>query len=400
MPATRTRALLALVSLTGLLLTAAPATAATSARSGAGLSDALDAALAEGAAKAGDPGVQAVILRHGRLVWSGRSGNAVDAPPAPVTDDTMFGFASYSKLLLAAYALSQVEAGELAMDTPIRAYVGNTVPGSGVVTLRMLLTHTGGYPDVYESPELAPLMPGGDRYRPGVPYTWRMIARGLRAPVNPGKTYSYSNTGFLILAHVLSVRAGGDRKLTAAVNAFTARAGSVVPEDGRVLTMERKRSDYARFAHGYEDLPGLGKVDMFTHHGDTGIPADMFGLPWGDGLFAGTALGGAQFIDALYARKRLLRPATVRAMIKPTPQSVAAKEPYGMATEIFEAGGRSWLGHSGAYGGFNTLGGTDQARGVTLMVVTNRLGTRAADTIFKQLVKAYTSSDVSFRRTP
>ncbi|MFI9551144.1 serine hydrolase domain-containing protein [Nonomuraea endophytica] len=389
MPATRTRALLALVTLTGLLVTATPATASPPKT---GLTEALDAALAKGAATAGDPGVQAVILRDGRLVWSGRSGNAVDDPPAPVTDETMFGFASYSKLLLAAYALSQVEAGKLAMDTPIRAYVGNDVPGSGVVTLRMLLTHTGGYPDVYESPELAPVMPGGDRYRPGVPYTWQMIARGLRAPVNPGKKYSYSNTGFLILAHVLSVRAGGDRKLTAAVNAFTARAGSVVPEDGRVLTMERKQSDYARFAHGYEDFPDLGKVDMFTHFGDTGIPADMFGLPWGDGLFAGTALGGAQFIDALYTRKRLLKPATVKAMTKPTPQSVAAKEPYGMATEIFEAGDRIWLGHSGAYGGFNTLGGTDQARGVTLMVVTNRLGTRAADTIFKQLVKAYGSA--------
>ncbi|GAA3467369.1 serine hydrolase domain-containing protein [Nonomuraea roseola] len=398
MPATRTRALLALASLTGLLAvtaTASPATASpatAAALQHTDLTSALDAALAESAAKAGDPGVQAVILRNGRLVWSGKSGKAVDDPPTPVTDDTLFGFASYSKLLLATYALSQVEAGELALDTPIRAYIGNDVPGSGVVTLRMLLNHTAGYRDVYASPELAPLLPGGDRYQPGMPYTWQMIARGLRAPVGPGKEYSYSNTGFLILTHVLSVLAGGDQKLTAAVNAFTARAGSVAPEDGRVLTMERKQSDYARFAHGYEDFPDLGTIDMFTYFGDNGIPTDMFGLPWGDGLFAGTALGGAQFIDALFARKQLLKPATVQAMIRPTPQSVAEKEPYGMATESVDAGNRAWQGHSGAYGGFNTLGGTDLDRGVTLMVVTNRLGTDAAGTIFKRLARTYASA--------
>jgi D-alanyl-D-alanine carboxypeptidase len=395
MPTTRARGLVALVGLTGLLaslFTATPATASPATRPATDLTRRLNTALAESAAKAGNPGVQAVILRNGRLVWSGNSGKAIDNPPTPVADDTLFGFASYSKLLLATYTLNQVEAGKLALNTPISAYIGNDVPGSGVVTLRMLLTHTACYPDVYESPELASLLPGGDQYQPGVPYTWQMIARGLSAPVDPGKEYSYSNTGFLILTHLLSVRAGGDQKLTDAINAFTARAGSVVPEDGRVLTMKRKQQDYARFAHGYEYFRDLGMIDMFTYFGDTGIPADMFGLPWGDGLFAGTALGGAQFIDALYARKQLLKPTTLQAMITPSPQSVAENEPYGMATESFEAGDRAWQGHAGGYGGFNTLGGTDMARGVTLMVVTNHLGTDAAGKIFKRLARTYASA--------
>ncbi|RSM99505.1 hypothetical protein DMB42_42135 [Nonomuraea sp. WAC 01424] len=408
MPTTTARGFLALTGLAGLLaslFTATPtvATAATAATPAApdtsatvvpaiDLAQLLDTALAESAAKVGDPGVQAVILRDGRLVWSGKHGKAVDDPPTPVADDTLFGFASFSKLLLGTYALNQVEAGKLALDTPISAYIGDDVPGSDVVTLRMLLTHTGGYPDVYESPKLAALLPGGEQYEPGRPFTWQMIARALRPPVDPGKNFSYSNTGFLILTHMLSVRAGGDRELTAAVNAFTARAGSVVPEDGKVLTMERKQRDYPRFAHGYEYFPKQGRIDMFTHFGDTGIPTDMFGLPWGDGLFALTALGGAQFIDALYARKGLLKPATLRAMITPTPQSIAAKDPYGMASYRFEAGDRVWQGHAGAYGGFNTLGGTDLTRGVTMMVVANNLGKDAADKIFARLARTYASA--------
>ncbi|MEU6998698.1 serine hydrolase domain-containing protein [Nonomuraea sp. NPDC046570] len=395
MPTTRARRLLALVSLTGLLtglFTAAPATAAPASRQATDLTQLLNTALAESSAKVGNPGVQAVILRNGQLVWSGNSGKAVDDPPTPVTDNTLFGYASFGKLLLATYTLNQVEAGKLALDTPISAYIGHDVPGSGVITIRMLLTHTAGYPDVYASPELAPLMPGGDQYQPDVPYTWEMIARGLRAPVDPGKEYRYSNTGFLILTHVLSVRAGGDQKLTDAINAFNTRAGSVVPEDGRVLTMERKQQDYSRFAHGYETFRDLGTIDMFTYFGGTGIPTDMFGLPWGDGLFAGTALGGAQFIDALYARKRLLQPATLQAMITPSPQSAADNETYGMATERIEVGDRVWQGHSGGYGGFNTLGGTDMTRGVTLMVVANHLGTSAAATIWKRLARTYASA--------
>ncbi|MEV4371902.1 hypothetical protein AB0J71_32865 [Nonomuraea sp. NPDC049637] len=94
-------------------------------------------------------------------------------------------------------------------------------------------------------------------------------------------------------------------------------------------------------------------TDFFTAYGATGIPTDhLYGLPSGDGMFAGTALGGARFLNALYMRKELLRPGTVKQMIMPSPQAVALGDTYGMATYRATVGGRVWQGHEGGYCGF------------------------------------------------
>ncbi|WP_066949313.1 serine hydrolase domain-containing protein [Microtetraspora fusca] len=350
---------------------------------------ALDGALARAAAKAGDPGVQAVVMRDGKLIWSANSGKAVKDPSSPVTDSTMFGYASFGKMILSAYALRQVESGVLALDKPISTYVGKDVPGSDAVTLRMLLTHTAGYPDMYDDPKTAPLFAGGAQYDPNRPYTFAMLAPGIRKPVNPGKRYDYSNTGYIILAHVLSRTAGGDGALERDIRLFLTRAG----ETSELLTAERSPSAFPRFAHGY-DYESPGKpIDTFTDFGAKGIPTDLYGLPFGDGLFAGTALGGAKFLDALYAGNRLLRPDTVKKMITSSPQAVAVNDTYGMGTERALVGGRVWQGHPGAFAGFTSMGATDMARGVTLMVVTNRDGSDEdpAGTIWKELAEAYTS---------
>ncbi|WP_433413085.1 serine hydrolase domain-containing protein [Microtetraspora malaysiensis] len=367
-----------------------PASAAAAPASEDPVQAALDEALARAAAKAGDPGVQAVVIRNGKLIWSANSGKAVNDPPSPVTDSTMFGFASFGKNILGAYALHQVESGVLALDKPISAYVGKEVPGSDAVTLRMLLTHTAGYPDLYDDPKTAPLFPpDGAQYDPNRPYTFAMLAPGIRKPVAPGKRYDYSNTGFIILSRVLSRTAGGDEALERDIRRFLQRAG----ETSELLTAERSRSAFLRFAHGY-DYESAGKpIDTFTDFGATGIPTDLYGLPFGDGLFAGTALGGAKFLDALYVRNRLLRPDTVKKMITSSPQAVAQDDTYGMATERATVGGRVWQGHPGAFAGFTSMGATDMVRGVTLMVVTNRDGSDEdpAGTIWNELATAYTS---------
>lgn len=347
----------------------------------------LDSALTKAAASVGDPGVQAVAMRDGKVIWSANSGKAVSNPPSPVTDSTMFAYASFGKTILGTYVLHLVEKGALALDKPISAYVGKKVPGSDVVTLRMLLTHTAGYPDMYDDPETAPLFEGGAQYDPNRPYTFAMLAPGIRRPVDPGKRYDYSNTGLIVLAYVLSKVSGGNEALERDIRRFYQGIG----ETRDLLTGELSQDDFRRFAHGYSVDRGT-PVDYFTAYGATGIPTDLYGLPFGDGMFAGTALGAAKFLDALFVGNRLLRPDTVTAMITPSPQSLAAGEPYGMTTEQAVVAERTWQGHPGAFGGFTSMGGTDLKRGVTLMVVTNRMGNKAvAGTIWKALAKAYAS---------
>jgi D-alanyl-D-alanine carboxypeptidase len=343
---------------------------------------AMDAAL-ERAAGASEPGVQAVLMRNGRLLWSGERGIAV-APHRRVTKNTLFCFGSFGKLMLSAYALRQVEAGRLDLDTPIAAYVGDDVAGSDVITIRMLLTHTAGYPDMYSSPEVGPLF--GPQYDPNRPWTFAMLSPGIHDPVDPAARYEYSNTGYIVLAHVLAETSRGP--LEDAYMDFIRPAGSVRRMNEDVVTMRRSKHALKRIAHGYTVRNGV-VTDYFE--GADGIPTDLYGLPFGDGAFSGTALGAAQVLDGLFVRGRLLRRSTLAQMVEPTPQSLAAGGTYGMGTQRYGAGGRTWQGHSGTWGGFTVFAATDLPRGATIAVVANRqpAGQHPATAIWEALAETY-----------
>src|SRR4051812_38981004 len=154
------------------LLTAPPARSTTAAD--------LDRALDRGLASTGSPGAQAAIVQDGQVVWTGAAGKAQVRRRRPVTAHTVFSYASLSKTLVASLVLDRVESGELALDVPISTYIGNAVPGAGQVTIRMLLSHTAGYPDIYSSPEVGPLF--GRRYDPNRRWTFPTVLAGFHFP--------------------------------------------------------------------------------------------------------------------------------------------------------------------------------------------------------------------------
>ncbi len=341
----------------------------------------LDATLDRAGAQVGNPGLQAVVYRNGRRLWSARRGAAILQPHVPVGKHTLFAAGSFGKLMLSAYALDRVEDGVLDLDSPISRYVGTSVAGSQLVTTRMLLTHTSGYPDVYTSAEVGPLF--GSQYDPNREWSFATLNPGIHDPADPGARWEYSNTGYIVLAYVLDALTR--RPLERDYARFVRRAGL----NEHDVTMKRSQHALRRFAHSY-----VGASDSFA--GAAGIPTDLYGLPWGDGAFAATADGVTRFLDRLLVRGRLLGAASVRQMLEPTPQSLAAgpyldMQSYGMGTASYVAAGRAWHGHDGSYVGFDAMGATDLGRGVSIGVVTNRRFGFAnpAIAIWRALAEAY-----------
>lgn len=354
----------------------------------------LDEVLAAAASRAGTPGAQAALLRDGELVWSGTHGFADPDRDVPVAGQTLFCLASFGKLLLAAFTLHRVEAGLLDLDAPIGRYLDGALPGAGTVTVRMLLTHTSGYPDVYAAPEVSRILPPGDGYDPDRPVSWPMLARGIRAPDEPGARWAYSNTGYIVLAEVLVRSTGGPEQLADAWRRFALPAGA----GNDMLTMHRSAGASARLARGHDRQPDGSYRDAYAAHRPTGIPADLFGLPFGDGLFAGTAIGAGRVLDALLTRQVLLTPAGVCAMTSPSPQATSADDAYdgsyGMGTLRTVVAGRSWQGHFGRYGGFTAAGGTDVDRGVTLVALANGSADESpAEAIWQALAASTTDQE-------
>lgn len=382
MRASQSRASLG-VTLLAVILCVATLPACASADAGR---ERLDRVLERSLARTASPAAQAAIIDDGVLVYSGAAGDATLRPRRAATTSSLFSYASFSKAIVAAYALDLVERGHLDLDRPIAAYIGTAVRGSHRVTARMLLTHTAGYPDIYAVRRIARWF--GSRYDPNRRWSYRQLLGAIRSPHHPGARYRYSNAAYIVLSYL--ERELSAEPLAAAFEHFLAPTGRIEPVDERSLTMRITPAAAARFTHGYE-RGRRRTIDTFA--GARLVPTDLYGMPWGDGLFAGTALGAAQFLDGLLAADGLLlEPATVATMIAPTEQSRRAREPYGMGLYPLRAAGRNWIGHDGAYGGYTSAGFTDRERGVTITVLAN--GERPGDgspaaRIWSALARAY-----------
>jgi len=142
--------------------------------------------------------------RHGTIVASGAEGLADREKNTPNTLATQFRIGSMNKMFTSVAALQLVAQGKLALDTPIAKYLPD-YPNKELaskVTLRHLLTHTGGTGDFF-GPEF-------DQHRLELrtfnDYVRLFGARPLK--FEPGSKWEYSNYGFLLVGVLIEAASG------------------------------------------------------------------------------------------------------------------------------------------------------------------------------------------------
>ncbi|HEX5506361.1 MAG TPA: serine hydrolase domain-containing protein [Thermomicrobiales bacterium] len=143
------------------------------------------------------PGVAVGVLHDDREAAAGFGVTSVDNP-LPVTADTLFQIGSITKTFTGTAAMRLVEQGKLDLDAPLRTYLPKLrLAGEGVaagVTLRHLLTHTGGWVgDYFDDTGM-----GDDALR-------RIVTRMAKLPqLTPlGAVWSYNNAGFYLAGRAL-----------------------------------------------------------------------------------------------------------------------------------------------------------------------------------------------------
>jgi CubicO group peptidase (beta-lactamase class C family) len=110
----------------------------------------VDALVAEGMARAGVPGLVAVVVQDGRIAFAKGYGLADVARRIPMTPQTNLRAGSVSKPISAAAIMRLIQDGRLALDAPIDRYLPGVVRPDGygrASTVAQLLTMTGGYTD-------------------------------------------------------------------------------------------------------------------------------------------------------------------------------------------------------------------------------------------------------------
>ena len=149
-----------------------------------------------------------LIARGGRVIFRRGYGYADVEHRAPYTPDTRHEVASVSKMFTAMAALKLRDAGRLKLDDPISRYLPDAPATWRDITVTQLIHHTSGIPDYEQRLEL-----GSDRYNAYMvrPEASREIyEQALKDTLDfpPGSKFSYSNTGYIVLSHVIERAAG------------------------------------------------------------------------------------------------------------------------------------------------------------------------------------------------
>ncbi|MFN3969258.1 serine hydrolase [Flavobacterium sp.] len=161
------------------------------------------------------PGVSIAVINNYKIEWAKGYGLADTIKKIPVTTETIFSAGSISKLLSATIAMQLVEEGKLELNQPIKQFLTswkiteNDNYQKNPVTLRMLLSHTGGTsqssyfgftPDRKPLPTITQILNG------------EPTAESNRVVVNsePGKQFQYSGGGSMIVQMAMMDVTGKD----------------------------------------------------------------------------------------------------------------------------------------------------------------------------------------------
>lgn len=297
----------------------------------------------------GGPGAAVLVLRDGQPLVRRVFGLADLEKQTPVSPSTNFRLASVSKQFTAMAVLLLAEEGRLGLDDPLSRWIDGLPPWAGRVLIRHLLTHTSGvvdYEDHLPAGLESPLLDAGVR---------DILATRPETLFPPGEGWSYSNSGYALLALVVE-RASG----TPFPAFLESRIFAPLQMDGTVAHVEGVDEVRDRaFGHSREG-EGWRRTDQSLTSavlGDGGIYSSIDDLArWA------AELDAPQVLPA-------------RAVASATAHPVATPDPsirYAYGWRLLDRDGRSLVTHTGETIGFrNALVRLPEER-ITVVVLTNR----------------------------
>lgn len=166
------------------------------------------AAVAAELREAETPGAAIALLRSGETVLEAGVGYADLQQQYPLPSDARFYIYSITKPLLATVAMNLVQAGRLDLDAslaPQFAQIPYAVESP--VTLRQLLSHTGGLPGYGDGTAYIEALQTHPR-QAWTTETFLQVAREQGQLFLPGTGWAYSNIGYMLLRLILSQETG------------------------------------------------------------------------------------------------------------------------------------------------------------------------------------------------
>jgi CubicO group peptidase (beta-lactamase class C family) len=291
------------------------------------------------------PGASVLVLKDGKPAVRRAYGMADLETHTPATPATNYRLASVTKQFTAASILLLMQDGKLRLDDPIRQWLPSLPGATSAVTIRHLLTHTGGLID-YED-----VMPADYTGQVHDADVLRLLEGQNKTYFAPGTSYRYSNSGYSLLSLIVE-KASGQR-----FAAFLHDRIFAPLEMQATVAHEQGISTVSTRAYGYSE----------SNNGWTRTDQSSTSAVLGDGGIYSSVDDLAKWDAALYD-ERLLRKETLALAFAPATQTDNPSVAYGFGWRI--TGETLW--HSGETLGFRNVVVRYPQQHMTVVVLTNR----------------------------
>lgn len=295
-----------------------------------------------------------LVAKHGEVLFRKAYGLANREHNAPNTPETPFRIGSMTKPFTAIAIMQLAEKGLLSAQDVLAKYVPD-YPNAERITLHQLMTNTSGIPDYI-------MMPGYESIKKQHISTQELITLFRDKPLQfePGTSFSYSNSGWVLLGYVLELITGKPYEQVIREQIF-APAGMI--------------------HSGYEwEQPLIhGRAMGYADTGAAVLNAEFIdetAMQAAGGLYS--TLDDLLAFDRALHNGKLLKAATLAQMTVS-----ASKEGYGYGWELYSLHNRKVVAHSGGIPGYVSNLARLVDDDVTVIILSN-LGSAA----FPQMTEA------------
>lgn len=245
------------------------------------------------------PGCAVGVTRYGETVFEGAWGMADLEHDVPNTPETIFEGGSVSKQFTSGAVMLLVMDGVLSLDDDVRKWVPEIPDYGETITLRHLMTHTSGLRDWGSVADISGW--GREQRSHDHDDVIDILSRQAAPNFPPGHEYSYSNSGFNLLAIIVTRASGIPFPQFSEERIFEplGMKDTQWRDDYRRI-VPRRSSAYNRTRDGWEINRPIENV-----HGNGGILSTVHDMGiWNQALTDGR-LGGEEFLRLMHTQGRL-----------------------------------------------------------------------------------------------
>ncbi len=298
------------------------------------------------------PGAWVMVRKDGRVVKAKGYGTANLESRTPVTAETRMQTGSIGKMFTATGIMLLVKDGKLSLDDSISKHFPGSPDWWKPITIRHLLSHTGGIPD-YE----------GEKYSVDLKKEYTedeliRFAQAMKPDFAPGEKWSYSNTDYVILGVLI-------HRLTGRFYADFLRDRVWKPAGMPTIRVINDREVIPHRAAGYDwEKDHWLNQDWVSAALNSTADGALYATPadfeaWDRALDAYTVLP-KPLQDEMWTSSKL---------------NDGSPTGYGYAWSIIDRFGHPCVGHTGAWQGFTSVYLRFPEDHVSVAVFTNRSDT-------------------------